>query len=112
MAKSDLYRDYTKSKHTGLGNWPCRIEHRPRMAIQRFHALDTRRDMAEERIVIGLTIWLMYWLFQEWFIYNTLLGEPFILNLLELTILILGSLVEGVVIAFFLARNSSGMRSK
>jgi hypothetical protein len=55
----------------------------------------------------GLTIWLMYWVFQEWFIYHTLLGEPLILNALELTILILGSLVEGVVIAFFLARQSS-----
>jgi len=55
----------------------------------------------------GLTIWLMYWLFQEWFIYNTLLGEPLILNVLELTILILGSLVEGIVIAFFLARKPS-----
>jgi len=49
----------------------------------------------------GLTIWLVYWLFQEWFIYNTLLGEPLFLNALELTILILGSLVEGIVIAFF-----------
>ena len=56
----------------------------------------------------GLTIWLMYWLFQEWFIYNTLLGEPFLLNVLELTILMLGSLVEGIVIAFFLARKPSG----
>ena len=51
----------------------------------------------------GLTIWLMYWLFQEWFIYNTLLGEPLLLNLLELSILLLGSLVEGLIIAFFLA---------
>jgi len=49
----------------------------------------------------GLAIWLVYWLFQEWFIYNTLLGEPLFLNPLELTILILGSLVEGIVIAFF-----------
>ena len=54
----------------------------------------------------GLTIWLMYWLFQEWFVYNTLLGEPLVLNLLELTILMLGSLVEGIIIAFFLARRS------
>jgi hypothetical protein len=52
----------------------------------------------------GLTIWLMYWLFQEWFIYNTLLGEPLALNALELVLLLLGSLVEGSVIAFFLAR--------
>ena len=52
----------------------------------------------------GLTIWLMYWLFQEWFIYHTLLGEPLLLNFLELSILLLGSLVEGVIIATFLAR--------
>lgn len=52
----------------------------------------------------GMTIWLMYWVFQEWFIYNTLLGEPLLLNVLELGILMLGSLVEGIVIAFFLAR--------
>jgi sensor histidine kinase YesM len=56
----------------------------------------------------GLTIWLMYWLFQEWFIYNTLLGEPLILNALELTLLMAGSVVEGIVIAFFLARKTSG----
>ena len=52
----------------------------------------------------GLTIWLMFWVFQEWFIYHTLLGEPLALNLLELAILLAGSLVEGLVIAFFLAR--------
>lgn len=56
----------------------------------------------------GLTIWLMYWLFQEWFIYHTLLGEPLFLNALELTLLMLGSLAEGIVIAFFLARKPSG----
>ena len=56
----------------------------------------------------GLAIWLMYWLFQEWFIYYTLLGEPLLLIALELTILMLGSLVEGIVIAFFLARKPSG----
>jgi len=56
----------------------------------------------------GFTIWLMYWLFQEWFIYNTLLGEPIILNVLELSILILGCLVEGIIIAYFLARTPSG----
>jgi hypothetical protein len=56
----------------------------------------------------GLTMVLMYWLFQEWFIYNTLLGEPIILNLLELSILLLGSLIEGTIIAFFLARQEYG----
>jgi hypothetical protein len=53
----------------------------------------------------GFAIWLMYWVFQEWFIYNTLLGEPILLNLLELGVLLLGSIVEGIVIAFFLERN-------
>ena len=52
----------------------------------------------------GLTIFLMFWLFQEWFIYHTLLGEPLLLNLLKLSILFVGSLVEGVIISFFLAR--------
>jgi hypothetical protein len=47
----------------------------------------------------GLTIWLMYWVFQEWFIYHTLLGEPWFLNLLELGLLLIGSLVEGLVIS-------------
>ncbi|MDH3252963.1 MAG: hypothetical protein OEM41_09245 [Ignavibacteria bacterium] len=56
----------------------------------------------------GVTIWLMYWLFQEWFIYHTLLGEPLLLNLLELSILILGSLTEGTIISFFLARQAVG----
>ena len=54
MAKSALYRDYPKTKHTGLGHWPCHIEHHPRLAFQRFHALDTRKDMAEKRTVLGV----------------------------------------------------------
>ena len=48
----------------------------------------------------GLTIWLMYWVFHEWFIYRTLLNEPVILNLLELTLLLVGSFVEGLIISF------------
>ena len=48
----------------------------------------------------GLTIWLMYWVFQEWFIFRTLLGEPVLLTLLELTLLVVGSFVEGLIIAF------------
>ena len=48
----------------------------------------------------GITISSMYWLFQEWFVYHTLLGEPFVLNLLELVILTLGSLFEGVIISY------------
>lgn len=50
----------------------------------------------------GFTIWLMYWVFQEWFIYHTLLREPLLLNALELTILLLGSLIEGLIISFML----------
>jgi len=34
----------------------------------------------------GFTIWLMYWVFQEWFIFHTLLNEPLLLNLHELSI--------------------------
>ena len=52
----------------------------------------------------GLVIWMMYWLFQEWFIYRTLLQEPLPLCLLELAILLLGSLAEGVIIALMLSR--------
>lgn len=52
----------------------------------------------------GFVIWSMYWLFQEWFIYNTLLGEPLILNLLELVILAVGSIVEGIIISFLLVK--------
>lgn len=50
----------------------------------------------------GFTIWLMYWVFQEWFIYHTLLQEPLLLNLLELAILLAGSLAEGIIISWFL----------
>lgn len=52
----------------------------------------------------GFTIWAMFWLFQEWFIYHTLLGEPLILNALELMILLTGSLVEGLIISFMLSK--------
>ncbi len=52
----------------------------------------------------GFTIWLMFWVFQEWFVYHTLLAEPFILNAVELLILLLGSLVEGLAISYFLAK--------
>lgn len=54
----------------------------------------------------GLAIWLMYWVFQEWFIYHTLLREPLLLNFLELGILLLGSTAEGIIIALFLARKT------
>lgn len=50
----------------------------------------------------GLTVWLMYWVFQEWFIFHTLLGEPLMLVCLELSLLLLGSMVEGLIISKFL----------
>lgn len=55
----------------------------------------------------GLTIWLMYWVFQEWFIFRTLLGEPVFLTLLELTLLIVGSVAEGLIIAFIFRKEFS-----
>ena len=78
------------------------------MAFQRSHALDTRKNMVEKGALLGANDLVDVLVVQEWFIYNTLLGEPLFLNAFELTILILGSLVEGVVIAFFLARKPSG----
>jgi hypothetical protein len=62
------------------------------------------RSWMKKGMFWGLVIWLVYWVFQEWFIYHTLLGEPILLNLLELAILLAGSLTEGIVIAFILAR--------
>jgi hypothetical protein len=55
----------------------------------------------------GFTIWLLYWVFQEWFIYHTLLKEPILLNLVELTVLLLGSFVEGLIISKFLFANTN-----
>lgn len=60
----------------------------------------------------GFAIWLIYWLFQEWFIYVTLLGEPVGLAVFELTILLAGSLLEGVVIAWLVNKWLSGEQEK
>ena len=46
----------------------------------------------------------MYWVFQEWFIYRTLLHEPWRLVAVELAVLLAGSLVEGVVIAALMTK--------
>lgn len=54
----------------------------------------------------GATIWIMYWVPQEWFIYHTLLREPLLLCSLELSILLLGSLVQGVVISLVVSRGN------
>ncbi len=57
----------------------------------------------------GFTIWLLYWVFQEWFIYHTLLNEPLLLNLLELIVLLIGSLSESLVIAWILKTESNSI---
>ncbi len=64
------------------------------------------RTWVRKGLFWGVTIWLMFWVFQEWFIYHTLLGEPLILNILELVILLSGSLLEGLAISFILERAS------
>ena len=56
----------------------------------------------------GVTIWLMYWVFQEWFIFRTLLKEPVLLSLFELLLLLLGSFVEGLVISFAFRKEVAG----
>lgn len=50
----------------------------------------------------GFSIWLLYWVFQEWFVYHTLLQEPILLATVELAILLVGSLIEGMIISRFL----------
>jgi hypothetical protein len=63
-------------------------------------------------LVFGAGIWATYWLFQEWFIYITLLNEPFLLALLELVVLFCGSLLEGAVIAWFLMRRTRSITTQ
>jgi NAD(P)-dependent dehydrogenase (short-subunit alcohol dehydrogenase family) len=53
----------------------------------------------------GFTLWLLYWVFQEWFVYHTLLNELLLLNLLELFILLIGSLAEGIIISWFFRKD-------
>lgn len=68
------------------------------------------RSWVQKGLFWGTAIWLMFWVFQEWFIYHTLLGEPILLNLFELLILLSGSLIEGLTIAFVLARKALATR--
>lgn len=57
------------------------------------------RDRVRKGLWWGVAIWAIYWLAQEWFIYVTLLREPASLAAVELAILLVGSLLEGLVIA-------------
>lgn len=68
--------------------------------------IDTWKNTGEKSLFWGLPVWLIYRMFQDCFIYNTLLGEPFFPNVFERNILMLRSLAEGIVIGFFLARKS------
>jgi hypothetical protein len=68
-------------------------------------------DWVKKGLFWGFVIWAMYWLFQEWFIYHTLLQEPLILNLLELVILLAGSVIEGLIISFLIERKTSSSAS-
>lgn len=70
------------------------------------------RNWVRKGLFWGGVIWAMYWLFQEWFIYHTLLGEPWLLNFLELAILLTGSIGEGLIIAYMLGRSSSAQKSE
>lgn len=62
------------------------------------------RSWIGKGICWGVSIWALYWLFQEWFIYVTLLREPLSLAIVELFILLLGSILEGLVIAWIASR--------
>lgn len=54
----------------------------------------------------GFTLWALYWLFQDWFMFHTLLNEPVLMNLFQLSIMLICSLIEGLLIALIL-RNTS-----
>jgi hypothetical protein len=65
------------------------------------------RTWLRKGIVWGFVLWALYWLPQEWFIYVTLLREPLALAGLELVILALGSLIEGIIIARILSDSAT-----
>lgn len=66
------------------------------------------RTVLRQGLFWGVAIWAMYWLIQEWWIYRTMLHEPVLLCLFELVLLLLGSLVEGVIIAWVLRPRALG----
>jgi hypothetical protein len=77
------------------------------LLFQKLQAALPGRTAWQKGAFWGLCIWAMYWLFQEWFIYITLLGEPFMLASLELAILLIGSLIECIVIAKIILRKGA-----
>ena len=107
--KNILYDPTTQSKLfleiTPLRNIPVSVS--GLVALSAFHGLlfsvfspaIPGRNWQRKGIFWGLTIWLLYWVPQEWFVYHTLLLEPLQLCLFELAVLAVGSLAEGIVIA-------------
>ena len=65
------------------------------------------RTWVRKGLFWGFTIWVMYWVFQEWFMFRMLLNEPVVLNLLELVMLLIGSLIEGLIIAAFFRKETA-----
>lgn len=60
------------------------------------------RTRCQQGVVWGVVLWAQYWLQQEWFVYHTLLHEPLYLCAVELGILLVGSVAEGVLLAYLL----------
>lgn len=50
----------------------------------------------------GLVIWLMFWLFQEWFVFLALVKQPWHLSAFELLLKLPGALIEGAIIAYII----------
>lgn len=53
-------------------------------------------------IVFGVMIWLLFWLFQEWFAFHCLLGVRLSLNSFRLLVLLIGAIIEGVIISWII----------
>jgi hypothetical protein len=50
----------------------------------------------------GFVIWLMYWVFQEWFSFRMLFGLPALHSLFRLVVFLLAAFIEGMIIAFLM----------
>jgi hypothetical protein len=70
--------------------------------FKRFLPLIPGSNQIQKGIFFGIGIWFFYWLPQEWFMFHTLIREPILLCLLELCILIIGSIIQGVILALFI----------
>jgi hypothetical protein len=98
-AKPDIYFAAPPAEHRSVSHWSGHFKRNPRRALRAVASINTWADLAGKALMWGVIIWATYWLFQEWFIYVTLLNEPIKLATFELAILLCGSLVEGLVIS-------------